>query len=481
MPRPIERSILFLGVLTSFLSAFMASALNLALPSIGEEFQVSAAVLTWIVTGYILATAVFILPFGRWGDIRGLKPVFVWGTAVYSLASFLCAIAGNFWFLMVGRIVQGVGASMIFASGTALISWAFLPGKRGEALGINTAAVYFGLSLGPVLGGFLTQLGWRTIFFSVAVIGSIAFVFELLWLKGPMFEPLKGESFDSLGSLFYAISIFLLVMGLSNAVNWRYLFLALGGLILLVLFFFKESRTKFPLLDVKLLSKNIVFAFSNLAALINYAATNSTTVLLSLYLQVVKGFSPQVSGLILVSQPLIQALFSLISGKLSDRTEPRLIASLGMGFSGLSLLIFSFVDKDAPLWLLVLNLSLMGLGFGLFATPNTNAIMNSVNKEKYGIASSMLGTSRLLGQSFSLMTVTFIFSLFMGTAQISENPGAFISSFRTAYAFFAGLSVIGVFASLARGSVHTPNGPSCPLSCEPDCSQNKSKDQGVQN
>ncbi|MGB9553396.1 MAG: MFS transporter, partial [bacterium] len=424
-------------------------------------------------------TAVFILPFGRWGDIRGLKPIFVWGTAVYSISSLFCALAGNFWFLITGRVVQGIGASMIFASGTALISWAFPPGKRGVALGINTAAVYFGLSLGPVIGGFLTQLGWRTIFFSVASIGIISFVLELLWLKGPIFKPLAKESFDSLGSLLYAVSIFLLVMGLSNAVNWKYVFLALGGLIILALFLLKESRTKYPLLDVKLLSKNIVFAFSNLAALINYAATNSTTVLLSLYLQVIKGFSPQVSGLILVSQPLIQAFFSLLSGKLSERIEPRFLASLGMGFSGFSLLVFAFVGKSTPLWLLILNLSLMGLGFGLFATPNTSAIMNSVSQEKYGIASSMLGTSRLLGQSFSLMTVTFIFSLFLGAAQVYENPAAFLSSFRTAYAFFSGLSVVGVFASLARGSVHAPDSPSRPLSPEPNCSQGKGEDQGV--
>lgn len=481
MNRQPELAILILCVLTSFLAAFMASALNLALPSIEKEFQIPATLLTWIVTGFILSTAAFILPFGRWGDMRGLKPVFVWGTALYSISAIFCALASNFWFLMAGRLVQGAGAAMIFASNNALLSAAFPPGKRGAALGINTASIYLGLSLGPVLGGFFTQFGWRTIFFFVAFVGTVSLILELIWLKGSIPGPLVEEKFDAGGSLLYGISIVLLVLGLSNARDWRYLLLACGGVILLLLFLLRESRTRWPLLDVKLLSRNIAFAFSNLAALINYAATNSTAVLLSLYLQVVKGFSPQISGLIMVSQPLIQALFSPISGRLSDRLEPRLIASLGMGLSGLSLLVFSFMGKETPLWLVILNLSLMGLGFGLFAAPNTNAVMNSIRKENYGIASSVLGTSRLLGQSFSLMTVTFIFSLFLGSAQVSENPGAFLSSFKTAFAFFAGLSIVGVFASLARGSIHSGSNSSTSPSQKPDHAQDEGEEESIQN
>jgi EmrB/QacA subfamily drug resistance transporter len=477
-----EKKILFLCVLTSFLVAFMASALNLALPSIEKEFQVSATLLTWIVTGFILSTAAFILPFGRLGDLKGLKPVFIIGTGIYTVSAIFCSFSGDFWFLMGSRLIQGAGAAMIFASSNALLSVSFPPGKRGAVLGINTASIYLGLSLGPVLGGFLTQFGWRTIFLFVSFFGTLAFVLELIWLKASLKEaPKSGRGkFDLFGSLLYGVSIVLIVLGLSNSKYWEYPVLSLFGLILFTAFLVRQSRIKWPLLDLRLFSRNPPFAFSNLAAFINYAATNSMAVLMSLYLQVVKGLPPHISGLILVSQPIVQAVFSPISGRLSDRLEPRVIASLGMGLSGVSLLLFSFMDGSSPMWLVAGNLSLMGLGFGLFAAPNTNAIMNSTRRENYGIASSILGTARLLGQSFSLMAVTFIFSLFLGNSQVSENPSAFLSSFKTAFLFFSALSVVGVFSSLARGTIHNGKESLPSALQEPDSPQDKGEQSRVQ-
>jgi len=459
MKNSLTTVVLIVCVLTSFLTAFMASALNLALPAIESEFHVPASLLTWVVTGFILSTAAFILPFGRLGDILGLKRIFLAGTLIYALASFLCALSNSFYLLLTWRVFQGLGGGMIFATNMAILTSAFPPGKRGTALGINTASVYLGLSLGPVLGGMLTQFGWRTIFYLVAIVGALSFLWEVIWLRKADWAGAGKEKYDSLGAILYSVSIALLIYGFSSTLNWGNLILAALGMALLIGFIFKESRSPFPLIEVRLFKRNVTFAFSNLAALINYTATNSTAVLVSLYLQVVRGFSPQLSGLILLAQPLIQALFSPISGKLSDRLEPRLIASAGMGASSLSLFVFAFLEKGSPLWLLILNLALLGFGFALFAAPNTNAVMGAVERNQYGIASSTLGTARLLGQSFSMAAVSFLFSIYLGTSQVSENPPAFMTSFKVAFVIFAILSLAGIFASLARGKVHSG---SCP-------------------
>jgi MFS family permease len=172
-------------------------------------------------------------------------------------------------------------------------------------------------------------------------------------------------------------------------------------------------------------------------------------------LQYVKGFSPQEAGAILIAQPIVQAIFSPLSGRLSDTIEPRTVASLGMGLTMAGLLLLAFLGQDTALWLIVLNLVLLGFGFALFSSPNTNAIMGSVEKRFYGVSSAMVGTMRLIGQILSMGIATLLISLYVGRSQITaESSGLFVQSARVTFTVFVGLCFLGILASLARGRAH---------------------------
>ena len=303
--------ILLVSTLAAFLTPFMGSAINLAIPAIGQDLNGTAIMLNWIVTSFLLVSAAFLLPFGRLADMRGRKLIFVTGVGIFGAASFLCGFANSMVLLLVARIMQGLGATMMFSTGMALVTAAFPPQERGKVLGINAAMVYVGLSAGPVLGGFLTHyLGWRSIFYLVAVWSVFVIWASLRWLPDDR-QPAREEQFDTLGALLITISLLALIYGASSLYSLSVgPAITIAGLIGLVLFVFQEFRTPYPLLDIKVLIRNTTFAFSNLAALINYSATFSIGYLLSLYLQVVRGFGAQSAGLLLLIQPLIMAFIS---------------------------------------------------------------------------------------------------------------------------------------------------------------------------
>jgi len=343
---------------------------------------------------------------------------------------------------------------MIFSIGMAILTSVYPVGERGRALGINVATVYLGLSLGPFLGGLLTQyFGWRSIFLANVPIGLIVIVVVAWKLEGE-WAGAKGEKFDFLGSGVYSLALVAIMYGLSRLPAALGAWLVLVGVVGIAAFAWWEARIGNPVLDVKLFGKNAVFAFSNLAALINYSATAAVGFLLSLYLQYIKGFSPQSAGLILVSQPVVQALFSPFAGRLSDRIEPRIVASLGMALTVIGLFCLTFLGPGTSLPFVVASLMLLGLGFALFSSPNTNAIMSSVERRFYGVASATLGTMRLTGQMLSMGIAMLLFSLYIGRVQITpEYYALFLRSAKTAFIIFSGLCFGGVFASLARGAV----------------------------
>ncbi|MFB3818392.1 MAG: MFS transporter [Candidatus Methylomirabilales bacterium] len=448
-----RRAALLVTLLASFVTPFMASSVNIALPTIGREFGADAVRLGWVATAYILAAAALLLPFGRLADIRGRRRVFLWGSLAYAVASVACALAPSIGWLIALRAVQGGAVSTIFATSTALLTSVFPPGERGRVLGINVAAVYIGLSLGPSLGGVMTQhLGWRTLFLANLPLGlSIALL--LAWrLRGEWAEA-RGESFDLVGTLVLAATLTLLMLGtpeVGRAGGW----LLLPGAIGLVAFVLWERRARHPLLDPALFTESPVFAFSNLAALINYAATFAVTFLLSLYLQVVKALSPQAAGLILIAQPLVMAACSPFAGRLSDRVQPRTVASAGMGLTALGLALLTALGPATPLPAIMATLGLLGLGFGLFSSPNTNAVMGAVERRYYGVASATLGTMRLTGQMVSMGLASLVFALALGRVPIAAaRPENVLQSLRAAFLLFTLLCGLGIFASLARGTV----------------------------
>ena len=440
-------------MVSSFLTPFMASGINVAMPFIAKEFGLSAVALGWVVTVYMLAAAMFLVPFGRLADLVGRKMIFALGIGVNIAGTVMGALAPSTFILILGRAVQGVGGAMIFGTGVAILTSVYPPGERGQALGLNTAAVYSGLSLGPVLGGFLVHAwGWRSIFWTTVPIAAAALGLTLVRLKGEWAEA-RGEEFDFKGSLIFGSGLVALMYGFSRLPSLFGLSLTAAGILALAGFVLFELRAKAPLLDLRLFRTNRIFAFSNLAALINYSATSAVAFLMSLYLQYIKGLPPQKAGLVLVAQPIVMALASPFSGKLSDRSEPRVIASFGMGLSAAGLLLFSFLRAGTSFGFIVASLVCLGLGFGLFSSPNTNAVMCSVEKRHLGIASAALGTMRLSGQMLSAGITMMIFALVMGRAPIQPSVYLqFLRSVRVAFVFYALLCGAGIFASLARGN-----------------------------
>lgn len=452
--RGVRRTALIVSTLSSFVTPFMGSSVNIALPSIGRDLGMDAINLGWVATSYALAAAMLLVPFGRIADIYGRKKVFIYGTAIFSACSFLCAVATASFALIAFRFLQGIGAAMIFGTGLAILTSVFPPGDRGRVLGINVAAVYSGLSLGPFLGGLMTDaLGWRSIFALNVILGTLVVSFTVWKLRGE-WAGARGERFDLIGSAIYSLVLVAAMYGFSLLPSPNAFVFIVVGVIAFFVFVRWELRTESPVLDIKLFRDNRVFAFSSLAALLNYSATFAVGFLLSLYLQYVKGLSAEGAGIILVSQPVVQAVFSPFTGRLSDRIEPRIIASMGMGATVVGLALLTFLSSDTPFPFIVGSLMLLGLGFALFSSPNMNAVMSSVERRLYGVASATIGTMRLIGQMMSLGISMLVFALFIGRVQITpEYYASFLQSANTIFVIFAVLCFGGIFASLARGKV----------------------------
>jgi EmrB/QacA subfamily drug resistance transporter len=438
----------------------MGSSINIALPSISHDLAMDAVSLSWVATTYSLAAAMFLVPFGRLADIVGRKKIFLAGVVVYMVTTFLNGISRSGSALIIFRALEGIGSAMIFGTGVAILTSVFPPGERGRALGINVSAVYLGLSLGPFLGGLITQyLGWRSIFFSTLPVGALILLLGQWKLQGEWAEA-KGEHFDLAGSILYALSLVLVMYGLSQLpAPWGGVLIAVG-LASLVVFVIFESRIPSPVLNVQLFRQSTVFALSNLAALINYSATSASGFLLSLYLQNVKGLTPQLAGIVMISQPVMQAIFSPLAGRLSDRVEPRFVASAGMGLAVVGLFLFSSISASTSIPYIIACLILLGLGFALFSSPNTNAVMSCVERKCYGVASATLGTMRLIGNMLSMGLASLVFALIIGRVQITpEIIPLFVKSARTIYSIFTVLCLVGVVASLARGKVRPAAAP----------------------
>jgi len=448
-----QRSASIVAGLASFLAPFMGSSVNIALPSIGREFQTDAITLGWVATAYLLAAAVFLVPFGRLADIYGRKKIFLLGMTAYTTASLLCSLAASARTLIVFRVAQGMGAALVFGTSVAILTSVFPRGERGRALGINTAAVYLGLSLGPVLGGFLThQLGWRSVFLVNIPLGLLVIAVVLARLRGEWAEA-QGERFDLPGSLTYGLALVGIMLGFSRLPQRLGFWLFGAGVAVAAGFVVCERRIVFPVLDVRLFLRNRVFAFSNLAALIHYSATFAVAFFVSLYLQYIQGMTPQGAGLILIAQPAVMTLFSPFAGRASDRIDPRIVASLGMAISSLGLFLLAFLRGATSLLFIVSSLALLGFGFALFSSPNTNAVMGSVEKKSYGVASATLATMRLVGQMTSMGVAMMIVAVFVGRVQITPaSHEAFLQALRAGFWLFAALCLAGVFASLARGN-----------------------------
>jgi EmrB/QacA subfamily drug resistance transporter len=449
--KSLKRSVLLVSTFAAFLTPFLSSAINLALPSIGKDLQASAISLGWIASSFILSSAIFLLPFGKLADIIGRKKVFTYGILLFTISTSLIIFCKSITTLIILRIFQGVAGAMIFGTSLAIITSVFKVGERGRAMGINITAVYLGLSTGPVIGGLLTQyFGWRSIFAFLVPFGILSLILITTRIKTEWAEA-RGEKFDWRGSIIYGASLASFMYGFSKLPSSHGWIILCSGIILAAGFLFFEKKIDNPVFDVRLILRNRVFAFSGIAALIHYSATSATGFFISLYLQYLKGFDARTAGLIMISQPVLMALLSPLAGKLSDRRNPGVIASVGMGLTAAGLILLCFVNENTPVISIVLLLLLMGTGFGLFSSPNSNAIMSSVDKKHLGVASGVVGTMRMVGQMMSMGIAMMLLALYIGDQKINQStyPGL-MHSMRTGFMIFSMLCILGIFASLAR-------------------------------
>jgi EmrB/QacA subfamily drug resistance transporter len=446
-----KKSVLLVSAFAAFLVPFLSSAANLALPSIGNEFHANAIGLGWVISSFILSSAIFLLPFGRLADIVGRKKIFFLGILLFTVSTFLIIFSWNIVSLIIFRILQGLSSAMIFGTSMAIITSVFQPGERGRAIGINITSTYLGLSCGPVIGGFLTQyLGWRSIFAFLVPFGIISLILINRKIKTEWAEAV-GEKFDWRGSVVYGITLASFMYGFSqlpSSLGWICIAIAV---LMAIVFLLIENKISNPVFDIRLIMQNRVFALSSVAALINYSATSAIGFFISLYLQYLKGLDSRTAGLIMISQPIAMTLLSPVAGRLSDKKNPGVIASIGMAITASGLILLCFIKDDTPDYFIVLLLLLMGIGFGLFSSPNSNAIMSSVEKRYLGVASGVVGTMRMIGQMMSMGIAMMLLSLYIGKQPINHAtyPGL-ISAMRTGFIIFSVLSVLGIFASLAR-------------------------------
>lgn len=456
-----QKATVSVAVITSFITTFTGSALNLSIPDLNQEFAVSAAAIGWIVTGYMLTLAVFTVPFGRIADLTSRKKVLETGIFVFMVCAALAAFSRRLWILLTLRILQGAGAAMIFSTNHAILVTAFPQSKRGRVLGYALASTYVGLAAGPVIGGVINYyVGWRFIFAFIAAVSLVSWVFawrRLLEQKqNSCDEAASKKDFDIAGNVIFALMIFGFMFGLSTFTAIRYIWLMIvGALGLGVLFAVHESRIENPVIKIELFRSNRAYLFSNIAAFLNYGATFAISYILSIYLQTIMGYTSQTAGLILIVQPLIMAVLSPYMGRLSDRISPLRLAALGMGLCTAGLLMLVFAGEDSGLWYIVAVLAVTGLGFAIFSSPNTNAVMSLVKKEDYGVATSILATMRSMGHTTSMAVITLVVGIYMGNSSLADaEPEMLINTIHTLFIIFTMLCAVGTIFSLISTKPH---------------------------
>lgn len=441
---------LILAVLASFLTPFVGSSITIALPEMASELSMNTFILGWIPTAYLLVLTVLLVPLGRLSDIYGRKKIFRMGIILFTLSSFLAGFSPTGEVVLVLRIIQGIGSAMIFANVNAIVVSVFPVMERGKALGIAITGAYIGLFLGPVLGGILTEnLGWRSIFFFNVPLGIIT-VFAVSKLKEEWADA-AGEKFDIKGTLILAACIIPFIIGLSQLPDKSGILLMIIGAMAGIIFYKFESRQISPLFDLNLF-KIRGFSFNSLATLISYTAGYPIIFLLSLYLQYALGFNPQSAGLVLAVQSLFIAFFASYAGKLSDRKDPRIIAGVGMAMVSFGTIFLSVINQQTSIWVIIILLAVMGVGFALFGTPNTNMVISSVKKEHYGVASASISTMRVMGQIIGMAVALLIMNLFIGDANIgSGNMQLFIASVKISFLLFGVLCALAILFTWRGG------------------------------
>jgi EmrB/QacA subfamily drug resistance transporter len=449
--------------LGSLMATLDGSIVNIALPAIQTDFHVDLTTITWVVVAYLLVVGCLLLPFGRLGEVLTFKRVYLTGFAIFTLASICCGISPNTAALVAFRVVQGIGAAMLMAMGPAIVAHTFHDRERGRALGLNGISVAIGLSLGPALGGILTQVAtWRAIFLINAPIGVLAIIWAARIL--PAEEPGKDQAFDVRGAALSGVALFALLLALSDGQQWGWTSPAIIGLfvafiLLGVAFLLTERRAIQPMINLALFRIR-PFSAGLASVVVAFSGLTTATFLLPFLLEQGRGFSPIEAGLLLTPVPLTMAVVAPLSGIASDRFGPRVLASLGMVIMVLGLLSLTQLSVDFTLPDLVGRLVLLGIGQGMFMSPNSSAVLGSVPRPRVGTASGTLAQMRVNGQALGIALSGAVVATRLpvhlgsvsGPVTAAMHNEALAGAIHDAFVVAAIVCSIGIVTSLIRGS-----------------------------
>ena len=445
---------LLVAVCTSlFFMPFMMAGVNAVLPPLGQSLNASARELGLMGAFYSMGLAVFQLASGSMGDIWGYRRIFLWGIALFAVAGALLGFVNSVPLFLLLRFVQGVGGAMFNACGLALLASAAPEGRRASYLGYSGSSVYAGIACGPPVAGFVAGcFGWRWLFWgsamaSVAVLLLMKYRVKLEWRMA------KGKPFDWTGCLVYAAAMTALTFGSSELSSAPAM---AGGLLavfaaLMAVFCVKELKSAYPLLDLRLLARNRVFALSSLAAFINYSSFFGMVFFFSLYLQFGRGMTVQQAGLFLALQSIVQVMTTPVAARLCGRFAPGNVSAVGIALCGLGLVVCGLLRVDSPMYVLVSAQCLLGMGISLFALPNTTIILESAGRDRVGQAAGLTGAVRTGGQLCNMAVITLTLGFFLGSEPAgTHNIDAFMGAMRIDLIIFGLLNLLAVGCALAR-------------------------------
>lgn len=444
----LENIVLLIATLTSFFTVFLSAAVMVAVPTIAQEFGMSNIIQNWVTMLLFLIVAVFTIPAGQLSTKFGLKKSMVFGSILFIISSIVAIFSINSEMFLICRIFQGIGVAFLNVASMAMVVSAFKPQNRGKAIGINVTGVYLATSMSPVIGGFLNyQFGWRSIFWITVPFLTLILILLIVKVKEDWIT--MGEiPIDWKGCVIYSIGILMFIYGFTTLDEMSGVILTILGLIMLGIFVVVELMEKYPVFNVRFF-KNSKFSSANFAALTAYLATFTVTTIVNYHLQYIRGYNSQMAGMVLLVAPLIQVIMAPISGRLSDKYNPQKLAALGMFFGAISLGMLSMLNNETSLEFLVTAMIAHGLGFGIFSSPNTNAIMGSVDPKDTPVASASVATMRVIGQTMSMGMLTLVFAFIMGNVpMVSKYFPLLIRSSQITCLICMVLCVASIFASL---------------------------------
>jgi EmrB/QacA subfamily drug resistance transporter len=457
-----------------FMATLDTSIVNISLPSISAYFRVPlGGLVEWVIIAYLISIASVLLTFGRLADMLGRKVLWMIGLGAFTLGSVLCGAAPTLLWLVIFRALQGIGGALLMSNSTAMLTRAFPTQERGRVLGLNSVVVSLGVSTGPTLGGLITSaFSWRWIFYVNLPIGLLGLILTYLMLKEPARLQTR-QRFDPLGAVLLSLGILAVMLGLSfgQEAGWTsplILSLFAAGLLILIGFVLVERRVADPIIDLKLFH-NRLFAAANLSGLLSFFAIFAVSFLLPFYLEELHHFPTNEAGLLLTPIPLTVSLVAPFSGWLSDRFGSRILSSAGLATSALGLWLLTALTATTPIFGIIWRLCIVGVGIGLFQSPNNIAVMGAVPPERRCIGSGFLATVRVVGQSLSVAVAGAVFASLgaaeagrllaahppLAVGQLDALQTIFLSGFHTALLVCMGIASIGVITSLVRGSQKT--------------------------